>query len=68
MVRFRGGEESVEVVPTSWISEDKISCKWPPKKFSSEKITRLIMSLSKPTFEFDIYPATVMHEYGMHDL
>lgn len=66
VVRFRGGEESVEVVPTSWICEDQVSCKWPPKTFNNEKIRRLIMSLSKPTPEFDIYPVTVMHEYGMH--
>ncbi|XP_039314423.1 uncharacterized protein LOC105203180 isoform X1 [Solenopsis invicta] len=66
VVRFRGGEESVEVVSTSWICEDKGSCKWPPKNLNNDKITRLIMSLSKPTPEFDIYLVTVMHEYDKY--
>ncbi|XP_067203888.1 transcriptional regulator ATRX homolog isoform X2 [Linepithema humile] len=46
--------------------KDKLSCKWPPKKFSTEKITRLIMGLSKPTSEFNNYPVTVMYAYDKY--
>lgn len=67
-MRFGGGEESVAVVPSSWINEDKLLCKWPPKKFSTEKITRLVMCLSKPTTEWKDYPITIMHAYDMFDL
>jgi len=28
---------------------------------------RFIMSLKEPTSEFNNYPATVMHEYGIYD-
>ncbi|XP_067211927.1 uncharacterized protein [Linepithema humile] len=66
VVKFNGEEETVAVVPFSCISEDKLSCKWPPKKFSTEKITRLIMGLSKPTSEFNNYPVTVMYAYDKY--
>jgi len=67
-VKFSGEEETMAVVPFSWISEDELSCKWPPKKFSTDEVKRLIIGLSKPTSEFNNYPVTVMYAYGMHDL
>ncbi|KYN27758.1 hypothetical protein ALC57_02822 [Trachymyrmex cornetzi] len=63
VVKFRGKEEIMAVVPSSWINEDKLSCKWPSKKFCNHKIARFIMSLKEPTSEFNNHPATVMHEY-----
>jgi len=51
-------EQSVEVVATKWLNEDKSKCFWPSmKKTEQNKAKRLAMSLSdvKPGWpEFDV--------------
>lgn len=57
-------QETVAVVPSLWIDYDLNTCKWPPKKYHSDKITRWVMSLIQPKDDFEEIPIEVMHEYG----
>lgn len=52
------------MVPSSWINCDLDTCKWPPKKYHSDKVTRWVMSLMEPKYDFEDIPVQIMYEYG----
>lgn len=57
-------KETVDIVPSSWINYNFNTCKWPPKKYHSDKITRCVMSLAEPKDDFEDVPIEIMYEYG----
>lgn len=61
-------EETVAVVPSSWIDYEFDICKWPPKKYQSDKINRWVMSLTEPKHDFEDMPIQIMYEYSEYSL
>ncbi|XP_071574823.1 uncharacterized protein [Temnothorax nylanderi] len=59
-------EETVAVVPSSWINYDLNICKWPPKKYHSDKVNRWIMGLMEPKHDFEDMSIQVMYEYNTY--
>ncbi|XP_018374683.1 PREDICTED: uncharacterized protein LOC108768660 [Trachymyrmex cornetzi] len=59
-------EETVAVVPSSWIDYEFDICKWPPKKYQSDKINRWVMSLTEPKHDFEDMPIQIMYEYSTY--
>lgn len=61
-------EETVAVVPSSWINYDLNVCKWPPKKYHSDKVNRWVMDLMEPKHDFENISIQVMYEYSEYSL
>jgi len=57
-------EETIGIIPSSWINYSLNTCKWPPKKYPSDKISRWVMSLTEPKDDFEDIQVKIMHEYG----
>lgn len=61
-------EETIAVVPSTWIDYDLSICKWPPKKYRSDKINRWVMGHMDPKSDFEDMSIEVMYEYGKYSL
>ncbi|CAL1680967.1 unnamed protein product [Lasius platythorax] len=59
-------EETVAIVPSLWINYYLNTCKWPAKKYPSDKISRWVMSLTEPKDDFEDIPMEIMHEYDTY--
>jgi hypothetical protein len=58
-------QETVEVVPVSWLSPAKTHCYWPPAKTKSSMITKLIQTSAERTISWSIWDVRVLAMCGM---
>ena len=60
------GDEYSQVIPTSWLLDKNTKAYWPsfPRRGSSDKRTRLIMSLAKPDKTWPVVDVRLRHCYG----
>jgi len=61
------GNESIEVIPTKWITDDEKHAHWPEisnKGCSRDRRTRLIMGLTSPQKDWPKRRINVRHRFG----
>jgi hypothetical protein len=61
VVKFTS-DKSVQLVPTNWISQDKLQCKWPP--LPNHKVTPLILKQADPLESWKKIPIKVYKSCG----
>jgi hypothetical protein len=58
-------DNSVEAVPTKWLSEDRQFCPWPKKAGNSVHFRKLLQdSSSSPGLNWEQFQINVIKEYG----
>jgi hypothetical protein len=58
-------DNSVEAVPTKWLSEDRQFCPWPKKAGNSVNFRKLLQdSSSSPGLNWEQFQINVIKEYG----
>ena len=61
IVEFTDGSDpgSCDVIPVTWLNEDKTSCYWPPYR-STDKITKAVKAMAIPMINWTVYAVRII--------
>ena len=63
IVNFRD-DNTVEVVPTAWLSKDGLFCQWPP--FKGARFTNAVKSNEEPLASWSTETVHVIRRFGLN--